>query len=147
MEEEYGEETGFPTQPMPESPFNTWQNDSQVAQKLLTVTGRLNKDDAEYVELLSDDLASGFCSPTELAVVKELENLCNMVRTYASDNKHNLRPSHNLIGRYHNAIVASSRATGEAARLSRSQYVNSKQSYSQNISRTEKKKGLRRFFG
>lgn len=123
-----------------------WYNDSQVSQKILTVSSRSRENDQKYVELFSDDLAAAFCSPSELGVLKGLKSLLGMIRSYAYTNSLDLRPAYNMIADYYNGVVNLSRSTGKAVMASKSQYINQNTSYQQRM-QAQKKHGFRRLLG
>lgn len=135
--------------PFPSSPVDdyqpVWHSEPQVSQKILDVKSRMSKEDSGYVELLSTDISTAFCSTEDLSVLRSIEMLCEGIKSFADNNELDLREVHNLIGNYHNALAVTSKSTGEGARVAKSQWVHQKASSFQRISDErglKKKKGL-----
>jgi len=139
MEEQY-----YPTEERESVPIYF---DTQISQELIKVRSKISKVieirpvrdkqgkiiryeihelPTRYREILTEDVSTAFLDENSLSVLRDLQFLLGYLKSIGESRNWDLSDAYNFIADYHNAMVVSSKATGEGAKIAKSQFVHRK---------------------
>jgi len=79
-----------------------------------------------YKEIMTPDVSTAFLDLNDQSVLRNIEQLLSQIKSFGESNELDLSEAYNQIADYHNAMAVSSKATGEGAKIAKSQFITQK---------------------